>query len=73
MICREMVDELYQLFALEKVNRTKINQGVEGTLVSVLLHELGRALIHPLDLPVTGREEDAADQLSSLLLINRTV
>ena len=31
-------------------------------------HELGHALIHVLDLPTTGREEDAVDQLSTYIL-----
>jgi hypothetical protein len=72
-ICHEMVAELYELFSLQKMNRTKIDREVEGTLVSVLLHEVAHALIDVLNLPITGREEDAADQLSSILLINRTV
>ena len=33
-------------------------------------HELGHALIHVLELPITGREEDAADQLATLLLVD---
>lgn len=35
-----------------------------------LLHELGHALISELKIPVLGREEDAADQLATLLLVN---
>ncbi|TXS40604.1 hypothetical protein EAO75_37320 [Streptomyces sp. uw30] len=35
---------------------------------SVVLHELGHALIDLYKLPVTGKEEDAADQLAALLL-----
>jgi hypothetical protein len=34
---------------------------VAGTTAFVLLHEVGHALIHVLDLPTTGREEDAVD------------
>ena len=40
-----------------------------GTLVFVTSHELGHALINVLDLPVLGREEDAADELAALALI----
>ena len=36
----------------------------------VALHELGHALIDVLDLPVVGREEDAADQFAALFFIN---
>jgi len=34
-----------------------------------LLHELGHALIAELKIPVLGREEDAADQLATILLL----
>ena len=42
---------------------------VAGTTAFVLLHEVGHALIHVLDLPTTGREEDAVDQLATLLML----
>ena len=42
-----------------------------GNLLFVFYHELGHGLIHKLDLPVLGREEDAADQLATLMLMDR--
>ena len=36
---------------------------MRGVTVSTFFHELGHALIDAWDLPITGREEDAADQL----------
>ena len=44
---------------------------IMGTLVFALMHELGHALIDVLELPVTGREEDAVDQLATILLLNQ--
>lgn len=48
----------------------------EDTLIAVgdvvdfvLLHELGHLLVDQLDLPVTGREEDAVDRLATVLAI----
>ncbi|HOT77357.1 MAG TPA: DUF4344 domain-containing metallopeptidase [Candidatus Wallbacteria bacterium] len=35
----------------------------------VTLHELGHALIDIFDLPITGREEDVADQLASWIIL----
>ena len=35
----------------------------------ILLHETGHALVHLLDLPVTGRQEDAVDQLAAILML----
>ncbi|HEY3037408.1 MAG TPA: DUF4344 domain-containing metallopeptidase [Pyrinomonadaceae bacterium] len=71
-ICHELIDDFYQLFYQEFGRRANINQRVEGTMAALLLHEVAHALIDALNLPITGREEDAADQLSTLLLINRT-
>ena len=42
---------------------------VSGVLSFVFLHELGHALIHELALPITGREEDVADQLAVASLL----
>lgn len=39
------------------------------SILFVVLHEYGHALVHQLDLPVTGKEEDAADQLATILLL----
>jgi hypothetical protein len=42
---------------------------VLGNAVFILYHELGHALIDLLSLPVLGREEDAADNLASIMMI----
>lgn len=41
---------------------------IYSNVVSVFYHEFGHALIDVLRLPVLGREEDAADTLSALLI-----
>ena len=41
-----------------------------GNLLFIFYHELGHGLIHKLDLPVLGREEDAADQIATLMLMD---
>jgi hypothetical protein len=40
-----------------------------GAAVFIFSHELGHALIDTLELSFTGREEDAVDQLATLLLV----
>lgn len=35
----------------------------------IVLHETGHALVDQLDLPVTGRQEDAVDQLAAILML----
>jgi hypothetical protein len=64
LLCFELVEELDQYFA----NDRDPDRSVEDALLFTALHEVGHAVIHVLDLPVTGREEDAADQLAALIL-----
>jgi hypothetical protein len=40
-----------------------------GGAVGVMLHELGHALFDVQDLPLFGREEDAADQIAGLMML----
>lgn len=50
--------------------RERLIQTLSGSLAFVYFHEVGHALIHMLQLPVLGREEDAADQVSTYILLN---
>jgi len=45
------------------------NEVLVGGAVSVILHELGHALFQIQDIPLFGREEDAADQIAALLML----
>ncbi len=40
-----------------------------GGTVSVILHELGHALFQIQDIPLLGKEEDAADQIAALIML----
>lgn len=42
---------------------------LRANLRFIVLHETGHALVHLLDLPVTGRQEDAVDQLAAILML----
>jgi len=65
-VCFELVDELDHLFADDKDR----DQSVNDALLFTTMHEVGHALVNVLDLPVTGREEDAVDQLAALILVD---
>lgn len=41
-----------------------------GTFVQATLHEVGHAVFDMLDIPVFGREEDAADQIAAFIMLN---
>ena len=64
VVCYELVEELDAMFAEE----ADPAQAVDDALVFTVLHEVGHALVDVLELPVTGREEDAVDQLAALVL-----
>jgi putative metallopeptidase DUF4344 len=66
-MCDEYVDYYAEVFSQYPPDDRR--DAIVGALVSTFLHELGHALIHQLDLPAVGRQEDAVDQLSTVVLI----
>lgn len=72
VICHQLIDEYYDLFATRIKDKAKLDDAVRGATAATFFHELGHALIDAWKLPITGKEEDAADQLSTVVLINRT-
>jgi hypothetical protein len=41
-----------------------------GAILFTLMHEMGHALIGEMDVPVVGREEDAADEFATMILLD---
>jgi hypothetical protein len=70
VICYELIDAYSQLFSPKVKERTTRDEAAKGAVVSMFLHEVAHALIDRWHLSITGREEDAADQFSTLMLIN---
>ncbi|MFE6224780.1 DUF4344 domain-containing metallopeptidase [Streptomyces sp. NPDC057854] len=64
--CYGFVPEARKVFA--GLGGADVDEDVVGLSHGVLFHELGHALVDLYELPVTGREEDAVDQLAVLLL-----
>jgi hypothetical protein len=63
--CHELVALLAQIFLPADRSWTQEAQDqISGAVWFILMHEVGHALVHQLDLPITGREEDVADQLA---------
>ena len=71
-VCYELVDDLYDAFRDGAKSEDELDERVVGATVFVLYHEVGHALVRVYRLPVTGREEDAVDQLSTYLLTDGT-
>lgn len=68
-LCFEMVEQLAEDFAAQLHDDADLAEAVSGAYSFIVLHEVGHALVDVLELPITGREEDAVDQLSAWLLI----
>lgn len=45
-------------------------EAIRGPIFQILLHESSHALFDLLDVPILGREEDAADQVASVILLH---
>src|SRR5712692_212974 len=71
-MCYELLEHFYEIFKPDAKSDAELDDAVLGAVFFVFYHELGHALIHVLDLPVTGKEEDAVDQLSTLILADGT-
>src|SRR5262249_55472678 len=54
---------------LSEEQREKLIEFVAGNMLFTLLHELGHAAMHELELPVLGREEDQADNFAIINLL----
>src|ERR1051325_1908992 len=70
-MCYEMTDHLTKLFTNENSTTSGVDDKVVGALDGIYYHELGHGLIDLYKLPSTGREEDAVDQLSAMVMIER--
>jgi hypothetical protein len=66
-LCYELFKSLSEHFVKEPGSEYLVS----GTVVFALMHELGHALIDVLSLPTTGREEDAVDQLATILILQQ--
>jgi putative metallopeptidase DUF4344 len=68
-MCHDLYDDLVGLFKKSGADEAKSVELARGTLFFVFFHELGHALVGELGLPITGKGEDAADELATLVMI----
>lgn len=69
-MCYELFNQLGTMFADPEQSDEEVGEAILGAAFFIFLHEFGHSLIHLLDLPVTGKEEDAVDDFATLVLIN---
>jgi hypothetical protein len=69
IICYELIEGARKLFASNDEDQADADSlALEATLFT-LLHELGHSLVDQLKIPITGREEDAVDDLALIILL----
>ena len=71
-LCHQLIDDYYDLFGRKIKDKTKLDEVVKAATAATFFHELGHGLVDAWKIPTTGREEDAVDQLSTLVLIEGT-
>lgn len=69
IVCYELLSYFVDVFKPTAQSDDQLGQAVIGATIFSFYHESGHALIHQLDLPTVGREEDAVDQLATLILM----
>ena len=69
-MCLELVEHYVVEMSQEFPEEAAAMTAAEGAFSLVLFHELGHALVDVLELPITGREEDAVDQLAAWAMID---
>jgi hypothetical protein len=69
IVCYELLDYFVSVFKGNTKDAAELGNAVLGATMFSFYHESGHGLIHLLDLPAVGREEDSVDQLATLILI----
>jgi hypothetical protein len=69
-LCFAFVDSFYEAFKAAGKDDREASVSALNALTFCTFHEMGHALINELDLGVTGKEEDAVDELAALILID---
>ncbi len=67
--CYEYVDELTRLASSKDLGPVPLQEAREGPITFVMLHETGHAVFDLLQVPILGREEDAADIFAAVVLL----
>ncbi|MEW5774546.1 MAG: DUF4344 domain-containing metallopeptidase [Thermodesulfobacteriota bacterium] len=69
LVCGEILPEFAALAARMEPDPDAALDLFYDNLLFTVYHELGHALVDILDLPITGREEDVADQAAAWLML----
>lgn len=69
IMCYELMDYYTKMFKPVSKTNEELGNAIVGATFFAFFHELGHGLIHQLEIPAVGREEDAVDQMATLILM----
>ncbi len=69
-MCYELMKDVEGIYAESGYEGEELEQVVFRNTLATFFHELGHGMIDFHQMPITGREEDVADQISTYILIN---
>jgi Putative metallopeptidase len=69
IMCYELLAMLDDTAARHSDDAQANGEFILGATFFFFMHEVGHALIDQLDLPITGKEEDAVDEIATLLML----
>lgn len=67
-LCHELWDDVYALFSRSGMPEAQVRKLAAGTVMFAFFHEFGHALVGEFGLPITGKGEDAADEIATIIL-----
>jgi hypothetical protein len=68
-MCYELILHFLRILNHGGKTEEQVDQAVAEATIFIMFHEVGHALVHNLDIPVTGKEEDAVDDLAALVAL----
>lgn len=69
-MCYELMEYFAETFRQNAKSEQELEEMISGATTFTFFHELGHGLVDILQLPATGKEEDAVDQLSLFVLLS---
>lgn len=69
-LCYELLNMVAAVMDNAGLDPDVRDEAIGSAWLFVLFHEVGHALVDMYDLPITGREEDAVDDLAAIVLID---
>lgn len=69
-MCYELMADVDRIYSESWLTGDALESAIFNNTLATLFHELGHGFIDIYQLPITGREEDVADQISTYILLD---